>query len=107
MSYLFGWLGGLIIYLTQRDRELRFHGAQSILLSIAVLALYLGLSIVSGILGIIPVLDVIGGILFFVVFALLWIPVLGLFIFMCVKGYNLEHYKLPYIGDMAERWAVK
>jgi uncharacterized membrane protein len=31
---------------------------------------------------------------------------LGLWIFLSIKGYNLEHFKMPVAGDMAEKMAA-
>jgi uncharacterized membrane protein len=104
LSYLLGWVGGLIMYLTQKDPEVRFHGAQSILLSIAFFVVYVAMLIVTAILGQVPVL---GWILGLLVSLVLWVGGLALFVYMAVQGYNLNHVKLPVIGDMAEQWASK
>lgn len=105
LAYLLGWIGGLVIYFTQKDPEVRFHGAQSVLFAIAAIAAYFAAWVLwfvavateSGIL--------IG--LGFLAFAVLGIGAFVLWIVMCVKGYHLAHFKLPVIGDMAERWAAK
>lgn len=107
LSYLFGWLGGLIMYLTQKDREVRFHAAQSILFSLVVFGTYMALYILGFVFAFIPVLDVIAGILLFLVSFLLWIPVLGTFILLIVKGMGEQHFKLPVVGGTAEKWAMK
>lgn len=92
LSYLLlGWIGGLIMYLTQKDREVRFHAAQSILI-------FGGLGIVQVFLTIVnvPVFSFLVSLLSFV----LWI-------FLSVQGYKLRHTKLPGVGDIAEQWAAK
>jgi uncharacterized membrane protein len=103
---LFGWIGGLIMYFTQKHREVRFHGAQSVLLSIALAVVFMGLGIVSSMFAFLfssfaiwTLLTAIQGLLGLATFAL-WV-------FMCIKGYQLEHVKLPVIGDIAEKWAAK
>lgn len=106
LAYLLGWIGGLIIFLTQKDPELRFHGMQSILLNVAVIAIFVVFSILGGILGSIPGLGLITGIIGLFLTPLLGLAVLALVIFMVIKGYNQEHYKLPWIGDMAENIAA-
>jgi uncharacterized membrane protein len=94
LSYLlFGWIGGLIMYLTQTHPEVRFHAAQSILT-------FGGLTIVSFVVGLIPGLGV-------VLSPLIGLLSLVLWIILSIKGYNLEHFKLPVVGDMAEQWAAK
>lgn len=98
------WVGGLIMLLTQKHREVRFHAAQSILLSIALVAVYIALGIVQLIAGFI--LWWLGA-LFSVLYGIVGLASLALWIFLIVKGYNLVHVKLPLIGDMAEKWATK
>lgn len=104
LSYLiFMWIGGLIMFFTQRNREVRFHAAQSILASIALAVLWIVLMVVGTVLAFIPIL---GGLITVLVWAGLSLGGLALWIFLCIKGYNLEHFKLPVIGDIAERWAA-
>jgi uncharacterized membrane protein len=105
LSYLiFMWIGGLAMYLTQRHPEVRFHAAQSILTSIAIFAIYVGLAILSAIVTIgVGALQAV----FTLLFTLLWLASLALWILLCVKGYQLEHFKLPVVGDMAEGWAAR
>ena len=97
LAYLFGWIGGLIIYLTQKDREVRFHAAQSILTFGGLAVLIVLLSILN-----------IGGSAFVTtIILLLYLLSFGLWIFLSLQGYQLKHIKLPMIGDIAERWAVQ
>ena len=106
LAYLLGWIGGLIIFLTQKDPELRFHGMQSILLNVALIAIFVVLSIVGGILGAIPGLGLVTGLIGLFLTPVIGLAAFALWIFMMIKGYNVEHYKLPWIGDMAENIAA-
>jgi uncharacterized membrane protein len=98
LSYLlFGWVGGLIMYFTQKDREVRFHAAQSILT-------FGGLTIISWAVGF---LDIYAG--FFFLLGVSWLISLlslVLLIFMSIQGYQLKHTKLPIVGTIAEQWAA-
>jgi uncharacterized membrane protein len=99
LSYLlFGWVGGLIMYLTQKDREVRFHAAQSILT-------FGGLTII---LWVVNLMDIYAGLFFLLgVSWLISLLSLVLLIFMSVQGYQLKHTKLPIVGTIAEQWAAK
>ncbi len=93
LSYLlFGWIGGLIMFLTQKHPEVRFHAAQSIIT-------FGGLTVISIILGWLPVVG-------WFLSPLLGLLGLVLWIVLSIKGYNLEHFKLPVIGDYAEQMAA-
>lgn len=99
LSYLlFGWIGGLIMYLTQKDREVRFHAAQSILTFGGLAILILLFNIVNAIAG---------SVLLALLSLLISLSSFGLWIFLSIQGYQLKHTKLPVIGDLAEQWAAK
>ncbi|RJQ31911.1 MAG: DUF4870 domain-containing protein [Actinobacteria bacterium] len=102
LAYLFGFLGGLIVYLTQKDKFMRFHGMQSIMLSASYFVVAIGLGIISGILAVLE-LGCISLILAPVQF-LLWVLFIVASIYMMVKAYGGEKTKLPVIGDMAEKY---
>jgi uncharacterized membrane protein len=97
----FGWLGGLIIYLVNKDPLSRFQGAQSILLGIAGFAFFVAVSIIQFVLP--------SGIafLFGLLSLLVWFGYFGLSIFLAIQGYALKKTTLPVIGPMAEQWATK
>jgi uncharacterized membrane protein len=99
LSYLlFGWIGGLIMYLTQKDREVRFHAAQSILTFGGLAILTVFFNIVNTIAGsmLLALLSLLISLLAFV----LWI-------FLSIQGYQLKHTKLPVVGDLTEQFAAK
>ena len=48
LSYLFGWLSGLILFLVEKDNKpIRFHAAQSIILFLSLLILIWVTSMIS------------------------------------------------------------
>ena len=104
LAYLFfGWVGGLILFFTHKHPEVRFHAAQSVLT-------FGGLSILYALLGTVTSAMPFGlgmWALFGLLSTLLSLAAFGLWILLCIKGYNLEHFKLPVIGDYAERWVEK
>lgn len=101
LAYLFGWVSGLVIYLTQRDREVRFHAAQSILFSGLLTVVGIAVNILGALLG--------GflGLLLSLAYLLVALGSFALWIYLMVSGYSQKHVKLPVIGDVAEQWAVK
>lgn len=97
----FGWLGGLVIYLVNKDPLSRFHGAQSILLGIATFALWIGATILGFILP-----DILG-LLLWLLLLVIWLGFFGLSIYLAIQGYNLKKVTLPVVGPIAEQWATK
>jgi len=90
LCYIAGWITGIIFFvLEQRNRFVRFHAAQSIVV--------FGIITVAGtVLGLIPVVGV----------GFSWtIGIIGfiVWIIMIVKASSGEWYKLPWAGDVAEK----
>jgi uncharacterized membrane protein len=106
LSYLlFGWIGGLIMYLTQKDREVRFHAAQSILTFGGLTIIWWGAGTIVWGFGLVGVFG--GSVLFVLFYPLFNLLSFVLWIFLSVQGYQLKHTKLPLVGAIAEQWAVK
>ncbi|MCF6215700.1 MAG: DUF4870 domain-containing protein [Emcibacter sp.] len=91
LCYVFGWVTGLIFFLLEKeDQDVRFHAMQAIVVfgGISLLQIALSISLVG--LPLTPIVAIIGFIL--------WI-------LLIIKGFQGEKYKLPYAGDLAEKWA--
>ncbi len=91
LSYLGGWVTGLIFLLLKREnRFVRFHAMQSLIF-------FGAMSMVTAVFSQIPLLGFIGDGLGFVSF-ICWIVLM-------VAAARGRYYKLPIIGDYAEKWA--
>lgn len=105
LCYLAGWITGLIFYLTEKDDDyVKFHAMQSIVFSVALIVFFIALSIFGTIIGIVPVLGVIVGLLLGLASFVVWIGAFVVWIILMVKAYQGERYKLPVLGDMAEKY---
>lgn len=105
LAYLLGWIGGLIMMLTQQHPEVRFHGLQSILYNVAAAVLWIAVMVLSGIVGLVPGLGFLSGLISLALFPVVGLGLFGVWIFLVIKGYQLEHFKLPVIGDLSEQWS--
>ena len=95
LSYIFGWVTGLIFFLMEKqNRFVRFHAMQSILLSVAYIVLAIFIGIVTFVL---PFLWFLGNL------ALLGMIVVS--VILLVNAFQGKYFKLPVIGDYAERYA--
>ena len=83
------------------NRFIRFHSMQAIILGVASMVLFFG---VSAILGLIPFL---GSLVATVFLPLAGLFVLGVWGFCIFKAYDYEEYELPYIGKVASEQADK
>lgn len=105
IAYIFTVLGGLIFFLIEKEsRYVRFHAMQALLLGAAFFILWIALVTVNIMLAFVSgTLATLMGLLSFVV----WLAFLAAIIYCCVKAYQGQWFKLPVIGDMAEKFASK
>lgn len=101
LSYLlipFFPVGALIIFLMEkRSRFVRFHAMQSLILGGGLIAL----SIIVRMVAFIPFVGGIIGCLYLLV----WLAAIVLYVVLMIQGYQGKMFKLPVIGDYAERYA--
>ncbi|MCL5265325.1 MAG: DUF4870 domain-containing protein [Chloroflexi bacterium] len=106
LSYVLGIITGILFYVLEKeDGFIRFHAMQSILFNVAWTVLWIVLTIVMTILGFVPFLGIVVAILGFVVWLVVFLGGFVLWLFLIIKAYQGEKFKLPYIGDMAENYA--
>jgi len=80
-----------------KSRFVRFHAFQSIFLTVALIAISIALSVLS----FIPVI----GLMLLPVHLLIWLGMFALWIVLLLKANQGQMWKLPVIGDMAEKQA--
>ena len=93
----------VVAIVEKKSHFVRFHAFQSLLLHGAAIAVFVALWVVS------LVLAMIAGPLALIVTvadAVIGLGLLAVVILMMVKAYGNESYKLPTIGDMADKWAA-
>lgn len=99
LAYLLWIVGGIVFYAISKDSYVRFHAMQSILFSVV----FIAIDVVLGIFGVfIPYLGFgfgIGSLVGLVAFVF-WLVLM-------MKAYQGERYKLPILGDMAEKYSNK
>ncbi|MEX2270568.1 MAG: DUF4870 domain-containing protein [Vicinamibacterales bacterium] len=91
LAYLAGFITGIVLLIVEKEsRFVRFHAMQSTVLFVAVLVMSVALNSI-------PLL---GAILYAVI---LFPAVVILWLVMMFKAYNGERFKLPVVGDFAEK----
>lgn len=91
LCYVLGWVSGIVfILIEQKNKFVRFHAMQSIIV-------FGALSIASGVLGWIPFIGTFFAWIIGVLSFILWIVLM-------IKAYQGTKYKLPWSGNLAEKW---
>src|SRR6267142_5184384 len=102
LSYIFGWVSGLIFFLIEKDSKLvRFHAMQAILFNVAVaIVCFIGWIITAVLVVIAAQLADIMGTLVGLLMTLVWLVIsVGLlitFILCLVRAYQGKFFKLPF-----------
>lgn len=93
LCYVVWWISGLVFFLLEKDNKfIRFHALQSIIV--------FGILTLAGIvIGWIAWMPIIG----WLIGAAFWLFCVVLWIVLMVKAYQGEKYKLPWVGDLAEK----
>ncbi len=105
LAYVLGLITGVVFLLIEKDQSVRFHAYQSIFVSVAWIVFWIAFSIVMAILGLIPFLGFLIAILGILFSLCLGLGAFVLWLALIVKAYQGQQWKLPYIGDAAERYA--
>lgn len=104
LGYLFWPLAivWLVIDPYKQDRFIRFHAFQALGFLVVMIALSIGLTILSIVLGLAG-LGIVAGILW----PVLWLAIFVVWILLMVKAYQKQMWKLPVIGAFCEQQASK
>ena len=103
LCYILGIITGLIFFLIEKSNDVvRFHAAQSILFSGSMIVVWIVLTILQFV---ILSISLSLGSIFSLLTMLLGLAVFVLWVVLLIQGYSGEKWKLPVIGDVAERMA--
>jgi uncharacterized membrane protein len=97
LCYVAWWISGLVFFLIEKKNKfVRFHALQSIIVfGIINLAL-----IIIWPLSFIPFI----GLFFGVIVWIIWVLAIVLWILLMIKAYQGEKFKLPWAGNLAEKY---
>jgi uncharacterized membrane protein len=105
LSYVLGPITGVLFLLLEKDNAfVRFHAMQSIILGILWIVVSFALSIVSGVVAMVPVLGWIVALL--VSFGLSVIGLI-LWIVLMLKAWQGQEWEAPIAGPMARRQVAR
>jgi uncharacterized membrane protein len=116
LCYPIGIIAIICLIMEKENRFVKFHALQSLLLHVAFIVLMIAVWILTIVLVIAGAAasaasssagGAVGGIMS-LLFSLIWLVVvvayIGGLIFAAVKSYQGNRFKLPIIGNMAEKW---
>ena len=89
LCYVAGFVTGIIFFVIEKENKfIRFHAMQSIMTFGAIFALQMACVFTIFLVFLVPILNILS---------------LVLWIILMIKAYKGEKFKLPIVGDMAEK----
>jgi uncharacterized membrane protein len=99
LAYSVGWLSGIILFLLERNRNVRWHAVQSIVTFFPLSVLIWGVWMLKLILGGIPLLNLVTNFGLGLLWHGLWWLALILWVWLMIMAWLREDYRLPFIGQ--------
>jgi uncharacterized membrane protein len=91
LCYVLGWISGLVFFLIEKKNKfVRFHALQSIIV-------FGVLTLASIVIGWIPIIG-------WVIAWIIWVLAIVLWILLMIKAYQGEKFKLPWAGNLADKY---
>ena len=94
-----------LVYKEKKNKYVLFHAVQSTITGVTLTVLFMVLGIGGFILAMIPYIGWVIGLVMIPVWLVLCLGSFALWIFMMYKAYTGVKYKLPFVGDLAEKHA--
>jgi uncharacterized membrane protein len=113
LSYVLTWVSGLVFFLIEKDSRLvRFHAMQSILLTVFAGIIFVVVWVVWIVLAVIStqlpgIIGTLVSLVITLIFLAFWLGVLIAWVLCLVKAYQGQYFKLPVIGNLAEKFSTK
>jgi uncharacterized membrane protein len=100
LAYSLGWLSGILLFVFEKNRNVRWHAAQSIIVFGSLSVVIAGVSILKAMLAWVPLLSLLTNFgLGLLLSALWWVSIL-LWIWLMVMAWLHPDYRLPFVS----RW---
>ncbi len=106
LCYIVGLITGILFLVLapyNQNKFIRFHAFQSIFYNVAIIGLWIVLSIFGAIIR-----AMVGfgfGLVWSLIMLLVWLACVGVWILLMVKAYQGQKYMLPVIGPLADKQA--
>ena len=95
----------IIPFLTVKDNDyVRWHAKQGLTFLVATIVVFIGIGMFAAIIGFIPVIGTIFGLLLLLLYPVLGIACFAIWLIALVKAFGGQRWKIPLVGDFSERW---
>ena len=113
LTYIATWVSGLVFFLIEKNSRLvRFHAMQAILLGataiVGAIILWIAWVVVTLVLSqIADILGTLSGLIIGLLIGVFYLAVVVAWVMCLIKAYQGQFYKLPLLGNFAEKFSAK
>lgn len=104
LAYPLGWISGLILFVFEKNANVRWHAVQSMAVFGSLSILLFLVDLVKGLLGWIPVLSILTNFGLGLLASAIWWVMILLAIWLMIMAWLHPNYRLPFVGDLLRRW---
>lgn len=109
IGYLIGIVALVLIFIEKDNKFVRFHALQSVLWSVCLVVAWIAIMIVGMILGVVVAmvstsLVYVVWLIFVLLYLAIFFALVGGLIYGAIKAYGGAQFKLPIVGNLAEKW---
>jgi len=109
IGYIVGIVALILIFIEKDNKFVRFHAIQSMLWVVAYIACVIGMVVLGIVVALVGAASSTLATILGLVLMLLWLVVvfgfLGGLVFAAIKAYGGTEFKLPIVGNLAQKWA--
>src|SRR5579862_5306941 len=99
LAYVFGWVSGVVLFIFEKNRNVRWHAAQSMVTFGTLSLLILGVNVLKGILAWIPILSLITNFGLGLLSSILGWTMVILWVWLIIMAITRPDYRLPFVSD--------
>ena len=104
LAYAFGWVSGIILFFLERNRNVRWHAAQSMVTFGTLSILMFAVSMLRNFLAWLPLIGWLTSVGLGLLLSALWWVMVILWVWLMVMAFVKEDYRLPIVGDWVRYW---
>ena len=104
LAYAFGWVSGLILFFLEKNRNVRWHAAQSMVTFGTLSLLIFAVGMLRNFLAWIPLLGWLTSAGLGLLLSALWWVMVILWVWLMIMAWVRPDYRLPFVSDFVRYW---
>ena len=103
LAYLFFWVSGFLLFWFEKNRNVRWHAAQSMITFGSLSLLMFGVNMLKGMLAWVPLLNVLTNFGLGLLLNIMWWTWIILWVWLMAMAWTKPDYRLPFVSEWVQR----